>query len=174
MARKPKFDPDYMLIGRVLRPHGIRGEIRAEVLTDMPSYFETEMLYLGKNVRQLEGYQAKGVRFHKEKALLTLAGVDDRNGAEGLRGQLVYISREDEFALEDGEFYLHQLVGMRVVTDEGEELGAVRETIQTGANDVLVVRGEGGELLIPDIEGVVLAVNGETAVITVHLVEGLR
>lgn len=171
--KTPDIDPNYMLIGRVLRPHGVRGEIRAEILTSVPDYFDSEQLYLGRRPTQLKPYEVEDVRFHQEKALLKLVGIDDRDVADSLRDLWIYLDRENALPLEEGEFYLYQLIGMNVVTDEGETLGQVTDTLQTGANDVFVVKGARGEILLPDIDGVVLSVDGEQGLITVHLVEGL-
>ncbi len=173
LMKTPEIDQNYMLIGRVLRPHGVRGEIRAEILTSVPEYFDAEQLYLGRRPTQLKPYEVEDVRFHQEKALVKFVDIDDREVADGLRDLWVYIDREDALPLEEGEFYLYQLIGMSVVTDEGEALGKVTDTLQTGANDVFVVNGARGEILLPDIEGVVLSVDGEQGLITVHLIEGL-
>lgn len=171
--RMPNIDPNYMLIGRVLRPHGVRGELRVEQFTLVPEYFESEVLYLGRRPSQLAAYEVESTRFHQGKALIKLAGIDDRDEVDKLRQLWVYLDREEAEPLEDGEFYLYQLMGMRVVTDEGEELGKVTDTISTGANDVFVINGPRGEILLPDIEEVVLNIDGEKELITVHLMDGL-
>ena len=96
-----------------------------------------------------------------------------RDQADAFRGQLIQVPYEDAVPLEDGEFFLFELYGMSVVTDEGEQLGSLKEIIQTGANDVFVVQGERGEVLIPDTEEVVLNIDREQRQITVHLIPGL-
>jgi 16S rRNA processing protein RimM len=171
-----------LAVGRVLRPHGLRGEVRVEIHTDAPERFASyERLYLapvapggsalmsGEPVpRALQGH-----RFHQGKVLLKLEGVDDRNQAEELRDQWVWISIEDAVPLEEGEVYLHQMLHLRVVTAEGEPLGEIAEIIETGANFVYVVHGARGEILVPDTEEVVLEVDTEARQMTVHLIDGL-
>jgi 16S rRNA processing protein RimM len=166
----------------VLRPHGLRGEVRVEIHTDAPERFASyKRLYLapitpdgnalvhGEHVpRALQGY-----RFHQGKVLLKLEGIDDRNQAEMLRDQWVWISIEDAVPLGEGEVYLHQMLHLRVVTAEGESLGEVTEIIETGANYVYVVRGARGEILVPDTDEVVLDVDTEARQMTVHLIDGL-
>lgn len=171
--KTPDIDPNYMLIGRVLRPHGVYGEVRVEILTSVPEYFNSERLYLGRRPSALTPYDVEDVRFHQEKVLLKLATIDDRDVADSLRNLWVYMDRQNSIPLEEGEFYLYQLVGMKVITDEGEVLGEVTDTLQTGANDVFVVQSSRGEILIPDIEEVVLSIDGKQGLITVHIVEGL-
>lgn len=146
-------EPRFLAVGRVLRPHGVRGELRVEILTDYPERLSLhQVLYLGPEARP---YPVEGVRFHRGAALIKLAGCDDRNRAEELRGQLVQVPIEAAVPLEEGEYYHFQIVGVEVVTDQGESLGRVAEVLDTGANDVYIVRGPRGEVLIPAIEEVV-------------------
>jgi 16S rRNA processing protein RimM len=105
--------------------------------------------------------------------LLKFEGVDDRTQAETLRGQWVWLPIEEAVPLEEGECYLHQLLHMRVVTEDGEELGEVVDLIETGANMVYVVRGTRGEILVPDIKEVVVDVDVGARQITVRLLDGL-
>lgn len=165
-------EPAFLAIGRVLRPHGVRGELRVEIHTDYPErYGVYRRVYLGPNYT---GYQIKGHRFHQGRVLLRLCEVTDRTAAEALRGQWVYIAIEDAVPLAEGQVYLHQMLGLRVLTVEGEELGEVVDLIETGANLVYVVRGMQGEILIPDIPEVVEAIDVEAGKLIVRLIEGLR
>jgi 16S rRNA processing protein RimM len=162
----------FLAVGRVLRPHGVRGEVRVEIHTDFPERFAVyETLYLGD---QRTPYGLEGHRFHQGKALLKFVGVDDRNAAEELREQWVWIAIQDAAPLQEGEIYLHQMIHLRVVTVEGEDLGEVTEIIETGANPVYVVRGSGGEILIPDTDEVILDIDLDRQRVTVQLIEGLR
>jgi len=142
-----------LTVGRILRPHGVRGEMRMEILTGYPERLPLHrVFYLGP---QAKPYPVESVRFHQGAALIKLAGCDDRNTAETLRGLLVQIPLEDAVPLEEGEYYYFQVVGVEVFTDGGELLGRVVDVLDTGANDVYVVRGRRGEILIPAVEDVV-------------------
>ncbi|HEC34113.1 MAG TPA: 16S rRNA processing protein RimM [Chloroflexi bacterium] len=164
-------EPRFLAVGRVLRPHGVRGELRVGLLTDYPERLSLHrLLYLGAEPRP---YEVEGVRFHQGAALIKLVGCDDRNEAEGLRGQLVQIPIEAAIPLEKGEYYHFQIVGVEVVTDEGESLGLVAEVLDTGANDVYLVRGPRGEVLIPAIEEVVRELDLEARRMVVTLLPGL-
>jgi 16S rRNA processing protein RimM len=124
-----------------------------EILTGYPERLPLHpVFYLGP---QAQPYPVESVRFHQGAALIKLAGCDDRNAAEALRGLLVQIPLEDAVPLEEGEYYYFQVVGVEVFTDGGEFLGQVVEVIETGANDVYVVQGPRGEVLIPAVEDVV-------------------
>lgn len=175
MTRHPN-RPDHLVIGEVLRPHGVRGEVRMRVLTDnredLPSL---EYVYLadspadkGKNRLDL-----KSLRFNKAYALLSFNGVDSRDEAEALREKLVLIDIEQATPLEEGQYYLFQLVGMRVVA-EGVELGAIKEVLQTGANDVYIVDSDiHGELLIPAHDETIVSIDFEAQIVSMTLPEGL-
>ncbi len=170
-------DPEFLIIGRVARPHGVRGELRVDLMTDDPARFgrHAELYLSRREIDQPVPYALESVRFHQKFVLVKLAGIDDREAADRLRTHLIRIPFRETEPLADGEFYLFQLLGMVVVTDEGEPLGQVSEIIQTGANDVFVVDGgPAGEILLPDTEEVVLAIDREQRQIIVHLIEGLR
>jgi len=165
-------EPRYLAVGRVLRPHGVHGELRVEVLTDFPEHLvDVQTVYVGQRHRP---YQIAGMRFHRDVMLLTLAGCTDRNTAEMLRGQLLEVALDDAIPLEEDEYYHFQILGMQVETDEGELLGEIVDIFEApGANDVLVVHGPRGEVLLPVITDVVLDINLEAQRMLVHLLPGL-
>lgn len=166
-------EPRFLVIGQIGKPHGIRGEIRVVTHTDLPERFSwLEEIYVGETDPILVAVEK--VRFHKNWVLLKLAGYDDRDAAATLRGQLLKVDMDQAIPLEEGEYYLYQLDGLQVLSDQGEDLGTVIEVIETGANNVFVVRGPHGELLLPDIEEVVLDIDFDEGKMRVHLLPGLR
>ena len=169
-GRRP--EPRYLAIGRVARPFGLRGELKVQLLTDFREQLgRLRTVYLGP---QAQPWKVEAIRLHKAAALLKLDGCDDRTAAEALRGALVQIPREDAVPLKEGEYYEHQIVGMTVVEEDGTLLGKVVEIISTGANDVYVVRGPDGELLLPAIESVILEIDLDVDRMVVHVMAGLR
>ena len=165
-------EPRFLAVGKVLRPHGVRGELLLQVHTDSPTHLvEVETVYIGEahTPRRLETS-----RLHQKRLLIKIADCEDQLAAETLRGELISIAVADAAPLKPGEYYHHQIIGLQVVSDEGEELGAVTEILVTGANDVyLVSRPDGGELLLPAIKSVILKIEPPRQM-TVHLIEGLR
>ncbi len=146
------------MVGRVSRPHGVRGEVRVEIVTAYPERLAQRAdFYLARpdSPDVVQRYPVEGLRLHRETLLLKLGGCDDRNEAEELRGMLVQIPTEEAVPLEEGEYYHFQIIGAAVETESGEALGRVVEVLETGANDVYIVRGPRGELLVPAIESVV-------------------
>ncbi len=165
-------EPRYLVVGRIVRPWGVRGELKVEILTEDPARFEQlEAVYVGP---QFVSYRLEGARLHRGVVLLKLAGCDDRNAAEGLRDLLVQVAMEDALPLEEGEYWVHQIVGLEVWTTEGDLLGLVQEVLETAANDAYVVRDRSGrEVLIPALRSVVLEIDLAAGRMLVELPEGL-
>ena len=162
----------YLAVARVLAPWGIRGEVKAEILTDFPNRFSLlETVYLGEEFQPLE---LESSRLHKRFALLKFADLDRREDVERLRGMLVQIRTDQAMALDEDTYYVHQIVGLEVWTVDGEHLGPITDVLFTGSNDVYVVRTDNQELLIPAISDVVREVDLEAGRLTVRLLEGLR
>ena len=165
-------EPSFLVIGEILKPHGVRGEVRVLPHTDLPERFTwLEVVYLGE--KNPQPIAIEGVRFHQNLVLLKLAGYNHRDQAQALRKQLLLVPEEEAVPLEEGEYFLYQLEGLAVYSDEGEHLGTLAEVIETKANNVFVVRGSRGEILIPDTEEVVLSIDFEAERVTVHLLPGL-
>ncbi len=169
-------EPDFLVIGRITRPHGVRGEVGVAVYTDTPERFEwlTEV-YVSSDVDDSDPVlaQVEHVRYHRELVLLKLVDYPDRTAAEALRGLWVLVPRAAAVPLEEGEYYLYQLMGLTVVTTQGETLGQLVDILETGANHVFVVQGDRGELLLPDIPEVVQVIDFTTHLMTIQLLPGL-
>jgi len=163
--------PAFLAVARVRRAFGVKGETLLEVLTDFPRrLFQAETLYAGENYRP---HAVKSLRRHGKDMLLQLGEISDRDAAERLRGQVLFIRTDDLPPLPPGVFYLHQIEGLEVFTEQGENLGRVKEILKTGANDVYVVQGAKGEVLLPAIPQVIREVVLEEGRMVVRLLEGL-
>jgi 16S rRNA processing protein RimM len=163
----------YLAIGRIVRAHGLHGELSVTILTEFPERFETtEWVYLG-NEFEASPYRLESYRWHKKNLLLTLSGITDRTQAEQLRGQYVQVPLAEAIPLPEGTYYLYQLLGLQVVTIDGQSLGVVADIIETGANDVYVVEGDGRQILLPAIDDVVRSIDLETGQIVVQVIDGL-
>jgi len=165
-------EPVFVVIGKFRKPHGIRGEVRMTVLTDFPDLIEIgQKVYAGQ---KYQAYKIKSLRWHGGDLLVSLEGMLDRTAVEIFRNIMIYMKSEDMPAPPEGEYYLHQLVGIDVVTDQGKNLGRLKEVILTGANDVYLVDSpEGKEILLPAIEEVILEINLEDRIMLVHIIPGL-
>ncbi len=166
-------EPRFVAIGRIVQPHGVRGEVSVEVLTDFPERFETiEVVYLG-SPSEAEARQVKTSRWHQDRILLSFEGCEDRTAAEELRGLLVQVPIEETMPLPEGEYYAHDLIGLDVLTVEGESLGRVKDILFTGANEVYVVVGPRGQILLPAIADVVERIDLSAGQMVVRLMDGL-
>jgi 16S rRNA processing protein RimM len=163
---------EFLAVGRVLRPHGVRGELLLASLTDFPEHLaEHKVIYLGEPPQP---HPLAGVRIHRSQIILRLGDCHGREAADGFRDQLVRIEAKAAAPLPPGMYYHHQLVGLAVYTEVGEHLGELVEVLETGANDVYVVNGPQGELLLPVIADVIRGVDLVARRLTVHLIDGLR
>jgi 16S rRNA processing protein RimM len=164
--------PSLLAVAFIRRPFGIRGELLLDLLVSQPrQLMEAPFVCLGGEDRRLA---VGSLRRHGTEYVIRLEGVDDRNAAEALRGQTLFLRTDEQPPLPAGVYFLHQIEGLRVVTEEGEELGRVTEIIKTGANDVYVVSGERGEILLPAIPPVIREIRLEEGKMVVHLLDGLR
>ncbi len=163
--------PSFLAVARVRRPFGLKGELLLEILTDFPDRLaRNEVLYAGD---ERLPFEMETIRRHGQNMLLQLKAVRDCDAAEKLRGAVFSIRVDDLPPLPAGVYYLHQIEGLEVVTEDGERLGRVKEILKTGANDVYVVQGEKGEILLPAIPQVVRDVRLGDGKIVVRLMEGL-
>jgi len=163
---------DFLAVGRVLRPHGVRGELLLASLTDFPEHLsQQKTVYLGEPPVP---HPLAGVRLHRSQLIIRLGDCRERAAADAFRDQIVQIKAQSATPLPPGLYYHHQLIGLAVYTEDGEHLGELAEVLETGANDVYVVNGPQGELLLPVIADVIRGVDLDTHRLTVHLLDGLR
>jgi 16S rRNA processing protein RimM len=160
-----------LLVGALVGAHGIQGEVKLRPLTEFP---ERLSALKELRVRNPEGeettYALRGSRWHKEMLLVRLAGVTNRDQADELRGCSVVVGLEEAAPLPEGRFYEHQILGLRVVTPQGEELGRVREIMRLPSNDVYVA----GNLLIPATHDAIVRLDPEEGVLVVRSREYLQ
>lgn len=170
-------EPRFLVVGKVKGAHGLRGELKVEILTEDPHRFGLlKRVFIGLEEEEPVPWILEGFRLHKGQALLVVQGCQDRSSAEALRGQLVQIPLEEAIPLESDEYYEYQILGLEVWTSSGEFLGRVADIIETGANDVYVVAGPAPghtEILLPAIEEVVVEIDLEAGRLVVELPEGL-
>jgi len=161
----------HVAIGRVRAPKGLLGELKVEVVEeDRARLCALREVYLGDD---LVRFAVRRVRLAPGLLLLQLEGMDDRDAAAQWSGATVCVLK-DTLPLADDEYYCRQIEGLTAVTAEGEVLGCITEVLATGANDVYVVRGDAGEILLPAIKQVILRVDLGAGVLVVKLPDGLR
>lgn len=161
-------------VGVITSTHGIRGEVKVFPTTDDRNRFyelKDVILDTGKEQKTLE---IEHVKFFKNMVILKFKGFDNINDIEIYKGKDLLVTRENAVELGPDENFIADLIGLSVVTNEGEELGVLKDVMQTGANDVYVVeRTDKKELLLPAIKQCILDVDLESGKITVHVMDGL-
>jgi 16S rRNA processing protein RimM len=159
--------PVFLAVGRLHRPHGVRGEIELEIITDSPERLTPgKVLYVGEKHQR---HRISMVRPKGQGLLVGFEDLTDRDQVALLRNLMLYVRADELPPLPPGEYYHYQLIGLRVVTETGEVLGRLTEIIETGANDVYVVTNTAGqEVLLPAIEAVILEISLECGEIRVR------
>ncbi len=164
-------------VGKIVNTHGIKGEVRVISRTDFVEEryrLGNELwLFLPEKVEPLH-VVVKSHRTHKQFDLLEFEGFTDVNQVEQFKNAIIKVPESQLTDLTEGEYYFHQIIGCKILTEEGDELGEVKEILTPGANDVWVVKGKNGkEILIPYIKDIVKDVNVQEKVIKIHVMDGL-
>jgi 16S rRNA processing protein RimM len=166
-----------LVVGRVVKAHGVTGEVAVDVRTDDPeTRFApgTRLRARPKGGRPEQAYVIDSAREHSGRLLVRFAGVGDRETADSLRGTVFIVDSGDLPPIDDpDEFYDHQLEGLRVVTTVGVEVGTVAEVLHTAAGELLSIRAGAGEVLVPFVSAIVTAVSLEDRTIEIDPPEGL-
>ena len=176
-AKRPsgkKADPHprkgYVAVGFVRAPHGIDGELAVDPMTDFPDRFMPGSVLLAGDAK----YTISRVRTHQKTLLLALDGIETRSQADELRGKLLEVPEAALPRLEEDEYFRFDIVGINVVDENGTSLGKVEEVLETGANDVYIVRDADSELLIPAIDSVIKKIDVAEKRMIVALLDGLE
>lgn len=174
-------DLQWILVGEVVATQGNKGEVRVVPHTEFPERFsnmETVRLFRKGTSEPEQICVLEGARLHREFVILKLRSIDSIDQAEALRGMEIKVTQDELVELPAGRYYIFRLIGLEVVTTEGQKLGKVTDVLETGANDVYVVKPYKGvtdqkEILIPVIESVVKEIAPEKGTIVISLMEGL-
>ena len=169
----------WFTVGKIVNTHGLRGELKILSQTDFADVrFAAGSKLLMLNEENGASLEVKVIssRPNKNIYILKLEGFNDINQVEKYKGWVLKVSEANLVDLDEGEYYYHEIIGCRVVTEEGEELGTISEILSPGANDVWVVdrpKGSGKQLLLPVIDEVLISVNTTEKTVTVRLMEGV-
>ena len=166
---------DLFRVGVIANTHGVRGEVKVFPTTDAPERFKKLKTVILDAKREKITLEIQEAKFFKNLVILKFKGIDNINDIEKYKGYDLLVTRENATPLNEGEYYIADLIDMVVVDEDGKELGAMFDVLQTGANDVFVVKlnDSDKELLLPNIPECVLNVDTEKQKITVHVMDGL-
>ena len=165
---------DMLQVGVITQTHGVRGEVKVFPTTDDVNRFKKlkqVILDTGKETMPLE---IQSVKFFKQFVILKFKGVDNINDIEKYKRCSLYVTREHAVALEEDEYFIADMIGMEVCTEDGNIFGTLKDVIETGANDVYVIENaEHGEVLVPAIKECIRSVDIEKGQMMIHLMDGL-
>lgn len=164
----------FLKAGVISSTHGVRGEVKVFPASGDPERFrKLKKVFLDTGRERIE-LEITGVKFFKQFAILKFRGFDNINDIEKYRGCDLWVTREDAIPLEEDEYYIGDLIGMRVYTEDGVLFGELKDVMETGANDVYIIStGEHGDVLVPAIHDCILAVDVEERTMKIHLLPGL-
>jgi len=161
-------------IGQIVNTFGIKGQVKVVPFTDDITRFDYLKNVYVKNKKETKQYEVEEVKYHKNFVLLKFKGINYMEEAETLRDSFLEVDREDAIPLEEDTYYIVDLIGLEVYSDENKLLGKLEDIFNTGSNDIYVVKDElGKQILLPAISDVIKQINIEEGKIIVHLIEGL-
>lgn len=165
---------DLLQVGIITSTHGVRGEVKVYPTTDDPRRFRRLKEVVLDTGREKLNLEIEGVKFFKQFVILKFKGLDNINDIEKYRQKSLYVTRKNAVRLQRDEYFIADLIGLKVQDEDGTELGTVKDVIETGANDVYEVQmADGRSLLLPAIKKCILNVDVENGMMQVHVLEGL-
>lgn len=165
---------DELQVGVITQTHGVRGEVKVYPTTDDAARFKKLKEVIMDTGRERLTLKIEGVKFFKQFVILKFQGYDSINDIEKYKRSRLLVPREQAVKLKKDEYFVADMIGLRIETDEGEEFGILKDVLQTGANDVYVAeRADGTEVLLPAIRECILAVDIEKRIMRVHIMDGL-
>ena len=165
---------DLLQVGIITSTHGVRGEVKVYPTTDDPRRFRRLKEVVLDTGREKLNLEIEGVKFFKQFVILKFKGLDNINDIEKYRQKSLYVTRKNAVRLQRDEYFIADLIGLKVQDEDGTELGTVMDVIETGANDVYEVEmADGRSLLLPAIKQCILNVDVENGMMQVHVLEGL-
>ena len=164
----------YLEIGQIVNTFGIKGMVKVKPFTDNIERFNNlEKIYIKNKSGQTE-YKIQEVKYHKNMVLIKFEGIENPEQADLLRNSYLIVDRETEEPLEAGRYYIVDMIGLDVFTDDNEYLGKLEDIYNTGSNDIYVVKNElGKQVLLPAIEDVIKNIDMDNKKVIVHLIPGL-
>lgn len=165
---------EFFQVGIITATHGVKGEVKVFPTTDDAKRFKRLREVIVNTGKEQLTMEIEGVKFFKQFVILKFKGIDDINEVEKFRKSTLQVPRKDAVRLNRDEYFVADLMGIKVLGEDGEELGVLESVMETGANDVYVIRlKDERELLLPAIRQCVLEVNIEAGYIRIHILEGL-
>lgn len=164
----------YLKIGQIINTHGVKGEVKVYPLTDDIKRFGKLKNVLMKSGEEFIEIKVEGVKYFKNLVIIKLATINNMNEAEKYKNQYIFVDRKNAVKLEKDAYFIADLIGLEIYTEDGEKLGKLASVFTTGSNDVYEVKQENGKIvLLPAIKDVIKVVDIENGKMIINLLEGL-
>ncbi|MCR5595941.1 MAG: ribosome maturation factor RimM [Lachnospiraceae bacterium] len=160
-------------VGVITATHGIQGEVKVFPTTDDAGRFKKLKVVTAETGKENYILHIERVKFFKQYVIVKFSEYSDINDIGFLIKAKLTIPREDAISLDTDEYYVADLIGLKVITDDGEDFGVIKDVLETGANDVYIIDNNGKEILVPAIRDCILGVDIEAGIMRIHLMEGL-
>lgn len=165
---------ELLQVGVITSTHGVRGEVKVFPTTDDAARFKKLKHVLLDTGREMKPLEIQGVKFFKQFVILKFKGIDNINDIERYKRCPLLVERKDAVELKEDEYFIADMIGIQVETEDGEAFGTLKDVMETGANDVYVIdTEEHGEVLVPAIKECILNVDVENRKMTIHVMDGL-
>lgn len=165
---------ELLQVGVITSTHGVRGEVKVFPTTDDAARFKQLKHVLLDTGREMKPLEIQGVKFFKQFVILKFKGIDNINDIERYKRCPLLVERKDAVELKEDEYFIADMIGIQVETEDGEVFGTLKDVMETGANDVYVIdTEEHGEVLVPAIKECILDVDVENRKMTIHVMDGL-
>lgn len=164
---------ELLQVGTIIKTHGIRGEVKIYPLTDDVKRFKSLKEVILEPEKDNITLEIEGVKFFKNLVILKFKGYDNINDIEMYVKKGLYVTRDNAVKCEEDEYFVADLIGLDVITDDKEEFGKVKDVLHTGANDVYVIDHMGKEVLVPAIKQCIIDISIEDNKMVIHLMKGL-
>lgn len=163
-----------LAVGKIVKPFSIRGELVVLPMTTNPARFrKLKHVLVGPTDAQVADYGILSARVEPRGVRITLRGITDRTAAEKLVGSLLFVDEKDAVRLPKGSYFIHNIIGLRVIGENDEALGVVKDVLKYPANDVYVVERNGNEVLLPAVKEFIKKIDLKSGTMTVRLIEGM-
>lgn len=163
-----------LAVGKIVKPFGIRGELVVLPMTSSPARFrKLKQVLVGPTDARVAEYGILSARVEPRGVRITLRGITDRTTAEKLVGSLLFVDEKDAVRLPKGTYFIHNIIGLRVIGENGEAIGVVKDVLKYPANDVYVVKRNGNEVLLPAVKEFIKKIDMESRTMKVRLIEGM-
>ena len=165
---------DLYAVGKIVKAHGVKGDVIVQPMTDSVKRFaKLKQVFVGKTAEDVRLVKIENTQVGEKGARLKLAGIQDRTAAEKLRGEILFVDKEERIRIPKGTFFIHDLIGLRVFDEDENAVGVLRDILQLPAHDVYVIDAHGREVMIPAVKEFIKKIDVGAGTVIVKLIDGL-